>query len=84
MKARVISHPFYFADSSEISISTELHAILGQASAADLKTLFQNFRLNFRSRIVGCTTTDDLLKLQGKIAAIDELEKYFLGILRSP
>jgi len=66
MKPIAISHPIALSDSSNIPIATELHAIIGQASIEDWKTLFQYFRLNFRSRIVGCATTDDLLKLQGK------------------
>ena len=84
MNVKVISEPSLQTDANEITISTYFHAAISQVPTRDVKSLFQNFRLNFRSRIAGCSTVDDLCKLQGKIAAVDELEKFFLEILRKP
>jgi hypothetical protein len=84
MNVKVTTEPYSFSDSNDITISTEFHTRLSQVPIRDVKSLFQNFRLNFRSRIAGCSTVDDLYKLQGKILAIDELEKFFLEILRKP
>jgi len=43
--------------------------------------LFQNFRLDLQSRILGLSG-DDLIKLQGKLEYANELEKFFSSLLK--
>jgi hypothetical protein len=70
-------------DSNDIPVSPQFHGTILQTDKLDWLILFQNFRLNFRSRIGGCRSNDDLLKLQGKLETIEELQTFFIEMLKT-
>lgn len=64
-----------------IKIHTRLFEVFQMVDKSQLTALFQNLRLDLQSRISSLGDRD-LVKLQGKIEHIDELEKFFLGLLK--
>jgi hypothetical protein len=74
-------YPVTYPDIPEVSITSDLQKAVMQANPADWKALFQNFRLLFRSRLLSCQG-DDLIKLQGKLQAVDEIEVTFIDMLK--
>lgn len=65
----------------EIAIPSFMFSIFGKLSKPDLVRLFQLFRLDLQSRILGLAE-QDLIKLQGKLDYVNELEIFFLGLLK--
>lgn len=63
-----------------ILISAPLRAAICEGSTAEWESLFQEFRLDLQSRIVGSDDHRDLLKLQGKLETINELEQFFKSL----
>lgn len=63
-----------------ITLTEEQRQILRLGSSG-IKDLFGKFRLDLQSRILGVQDAD-LIKLQGKIEFCNELEKFFLGLLK--
>lgn len=68
-------------DFTEVPISAELHAAIQQVNKEDLTAFCQNLRLLFRSRILSCHG-DELIKLQGKIEAVSEIETILLDMMK--
>lgn len=65
-----------------ILVSQSLAAALSVTTETDWESLFYQFRLNLQSRIVG-SDERELLKLQGKIEHIGELETFFCKLVSS-
>lgn len=68
-------------DFQEVPVSKELHAAIQSVNKEDIAAFCQNLRLLFRSRILS-HQGDDLIKLQGKIEAIGEIEGILLDMLK--
>lgn len=65
-----------------IGISLELWQLLQQSTKGDWESLFIEFRLNLQNRIIGLKG-DDLIKLQGKLELINEIESFFIKVIHS-
>lgn len=61
-------------------VTPEAQGYLCMITDLDWDSLMDQFRLNLQSRIVSQSTTDDLLKLQGKIEGINEIAAIFKDI----
>jgi uncharacterized membrane-anchored protein len=72
------THDERYPTDHKVRITTELRAILATATEADIRSLFQGFRLNLQSRIVAISDDRELHKLQGKLEFVGELENFFL------
>ena len=66
-----------------IPIGPEVYASIQLASQENWRNLFEFIRLNLRSRITSLEG-QDLIKLQGKLEAIDEVEKLFQEVNKTP
>lgn len=64
-----------------IKIHTQLFELFQRMDKPQMTAFFQNLRLDLQSRISSLGDRD-LVKLQGKIEYVDELEKLFLGLLK--
>lgn len=69
------------AKGGEIYITNEQRERLVTLDKSDYNHICQSFRLDLQSRILGLSG-DDLIKLQGKLEYVDELERFFLGLLK--
>lgn len=63
-------------DGGIIPIPSPLREVLHAGAATDYKLLFQNLRLNLQSRVSGLEDRD-LIKLQGKLEYLAEMENFF-------
>lgn len=65
----------------DIPIPSPLRTALQMGSSAEYRLLFQNLRLDLQSRV---STLEDreLIKLQGKLDYLNELEKFFQGLVK--
>ena len=82
MKAIVSDNP-HGRDHNIINVPTRMHAILCQTEPFQWEFLFDQFRLNLQSRIAGADSPS-LLKLQGNIEYMNEIEKLFKEIVGTP
>ncbi len=63
-----------------IPISNRLAEVFQQIEKRDLSAFIQNLRLDLHSRFLSLSG-DDVIKLQGKLEYIDELEKFLEKII---
>lgn len=68
------------ADKNVMYVSDRVRGVFQQLGSGELRNVIEQFRLNLQSRIVGC---DDrtLLKLQGNLEYLNEIEKTFKDII---
>lgn len=69
-------------DLNEIPISPRLYDVIHQASSEDWQNLFKFVRLSLQNRISGLPTVEDVIKLQGKLDGIQEVQQLFNEIFR--
>jgi len=62
-----------------IRITTNLFQLIQSAHKEEWQSLFNEFRLNLQNRLVG-SDKRELLKLQGKIEEVTEIEQFFDGL----
>lgn len=66
-------------------MKVELHITqketIARLGTGGIKQIFEQFRLDLQGRILGVQDVD-LIKLQGKIEFCNELENFFLGLLK--
>lgn len=80
MKIRVSNEP-QGRNKNIIHVSEHFHqAIAGYTTAVEWETLFDQFRLNLQSRIVGADNRE-LLKLQASLEYSVEIEKFIKELL---
>lgn len=65
-------------DDSDILMPEIFQQELKGISQSNWKNLFLGFRRCLRSRISGCSNTEQLDKLKGKLELIQEMENFFL------
>lgn len=64
-----------------MKISVNERVWVQQLGDSQVKALCQRFRLDLQGRILG-VQGDDLIKLQGKLEFVNELENFFLDSLK--
>lgn len=73
------NRPAYNPSGEAIPVHPMILEAMKMTTPAEWKVLFQNLRLNLQGRILGLSG-DDLIKLQGKLSYLDELEIFFSNL----
>ena len=64
-----------------IPIPSPLRELLQSADKRQIKQLFENLRLDLQSRVLNLDDRE-LIKLQGKLDYVNELEQFFTHLLK--
>jgi hypothetical protein len=83
MKLKVSDAPAT-RDTNIIHVPVDMHAAFARTSTFQWDFLFEQFRRNLAGRIPGCTLDRDLVKVQGNMEYINEIEKFFKDVSSSP
>lgn len=83
MQARIDNSevPQFSNNGLTIAITEQFAGALRETPKRHVELFFTNLRLNLQGRILGLST-DDLIKLQGKLDYLAELEKLFTGLVK--
>lgn len=81
MKPVIKSQNLPFPKGGEIIFTQHQFELLCRVNKSDWEYICQGFRLDLQSRILGCSG-DDLIKLQGKLEYINEIETFFTSLLK--
>jgi len=64
-----------------VRMTQRLWDVIQLGELRDWESLFNEFRLNLQGRIAAASDDRELLKLQGKIEEVTEIEQLFIGLL---
>jgi hypothetical protein len=64
-----------------LRITQQLWEAIQMGNLRDWESFFNEFRLNLQGRIAAASDERELLKLQGKIEEVTEIEQVFIGLL---
>jgi hypothetical protein len=81
MTPKQVDTTFRKLTGQEVAITPHLFSVIQQGNPNEWESLFASLRLALQSRLAGAQSVNDLLKLQGKVEYIDELEAFFTRIL---
>lgn len=79
--ADISPYPQVNQSGAAIPVKPEIVEVFRMISRQDRELLFINLRLNLQGRILGLSG-DDLIKLQGKLEYLTELDKFFTGFVK--